>query len=221
MPFRISGLHPLAFTKEKLELFVEAGLKQVKMGIQTGSDRISNLYKRNNIKKQRIIEVAHIINSFKKELEPPIYDFILDNPYEKNEDIIDTLKLVTKLPKPYELCIFSLTFFPGNEITEMAIRDGKLNKESMKDCYSKDHNRPSTGYFNILFKFFNSYNCPGWVSRILINRMAIRLKMQFIFILIIAFLLTAERLKVICVKLMSDLACLDFSRIRRKLSGLK
>lgn len=217
LPFEVSGVHPRALSREKLELFIDAGLKRIKMGIQTGSNRISRLYKRENVSNERIMQAALLINRFKDRLQPPIYDFILDNPYEKEEDKIETLNLLFKIPKPYELSLFSLTFFPGNEITEQAERDGFLKKLN-GGSYFKNHNRPSNGYFNILFEFCNFYSCPRWVWNIMLNKKAIRLRIHIIFYVIVELIMLVRAVRIQCMKLMRDLSHLDFSRIRRKIS---
>lgn len=220
LPFEVSGVHPRALNQEKLELFIGAGLKRIKMGIQTGSGRINRLYKRENVSNEQIMQATLLINKFKDRLQPPIYDFILDNPYEKKEDTIETLNLLLKIPKPYELSLFSLTFFPGNEITEQAERDGLL-KELEGSSHSKNHNRPAKGYFNRLFEFCNFYNCPRWVWRIMLNEKAISLKIYIVFYAIVELIIFGRTLRIQCMKLMRDLLRLDFSRIRRKINASK
>ncbi|MFH1478572.1 MAG: radical SAM protein [Candidatus Omnitrophota bacterium] len=215
LPFRVSGVHPLALTKEKLKLFVNAGLKQLKMGIQTGSSKTSRLYNRGNISRDKIIDTTNIINSFKRELEPPIYDFILDNPYERDYDLVESLKLLIDIPKPYELSLFSLTFFPGNDITDKALKEGIIKKER-NNAYLKDHNQPSLGYFNALFRFFESYNCPLWIKNILLDKRVIKSKIYIVFFFVIKGIQFTARFKIMSIKLAGDLLHFDFSRIKRK-----
>ena len=49
-------------------------------------------------------------------LAPPLYDIILDAPFETAEDKRQTLALVARMPKPFRLQLFSLTFFPGTAL---------------------------------------------------------------------------------------------------------
>lgn len=46
LPFRIGGVTPTTLSREKLSLLVNAGAVEVRMGIQTGSERTKKLYKR-------------------------------------------------------------------------------------------------------------------------------------------------------------------------------
>ena len=62
-----------------------------------------------------MLKAAHAINKFRDSLLP-LYDFIIDNPYETDEDIIKTLRLILTLPRPYGIMVFSLAFYPGSEL---------------------------------------------------------------------------------------------------------
>ena len=51
-------------------------------------------------------------------------DFIGENPYESEADRRETVELLARLPKPFYFNYFSLTYFPGVDLTERALRDG-------------------------------------------------------------------------------------------------
>jgi radical SAM/Cys-rich protein len=44
-------------------------------------------------------------------------DFIGDNPYENDADRLETVDLLASLPKPFYFNYFSLTYFPGVDLT--------------------------------------------------------------------------------------------------------
>ena len=58
-----------------------------------------------------------------------MYDVITSNPYEKPEDIINMIKLLQKLPKPYFLSVNNLVFFTGTPLYHKAKKQGIIKKE--------------------------------------------------------------------------------------------
>ena len=61
-----------------------------------------------------------------------MYDIITCNPYEKPEDIINLIRLLQKIPKPYYLSVNNLVFFPGSQLYRKTIADDKLKKIILK-----------------------------------------------------------------------------------------
>jgi len=125
LPFTVYG-SPVFVNEEKLSVLCESGLREVHIGIQSGSERINyEIYKR-RIPGKSVINAAKLIKKFALRGR---YDLIFDNPYEDVEDQVRTAKLLLELPKPYILQPFSLTFFPGTELYDRAKKDGKLYSE--------------------------------------------------------------------------------------------
>ncbi|MFH1386561.1 MAG: radical SAM protein [bacterium] len=137
LPLHIGGVTPTAVTKESIAMLVDAGLTGITMGIQSGSERTKKQYQRNH-SNQQVINVAKIINGFKGKLFPR-YDVIIDNPWETDEDLMETLMFLTKIPAPYELSLFSLTLFPETELYYKAIKDGLIANEKQA-VYRKNYN---------------------------------------------------------------------------------
>ena len=124
LPF--SCLSTLAQVEEEsFRLLVDAGLCYVQVGIQSGSERTLKLFNRHT-NKQLFLDKLNIINKFKAQLMP-IYDVILDNPYDTEQDLIDTIEFLIKIPKPFKLNLFSLTFLPGTPLYERAIKEGVIS----------------------------------------------------------------------------------------------
>ena len=139
---------PTQVKEESFKLLVDAGLYSIQMGIQSGSEKTLKLYNR-RINKQLILDRIGILNKFKNKLLP-IYDIILDNPYDTERDLIDTIEFLIKIPKPFRLQIFSLTFFPGTALHEKAIQDGMISKEDKSIYFKNDSKFNSQIYLNQL-----------------------------------------------------------------------
>lgn len=169
LPLCFAG-HPNDINNEKLSHFIDAGLTVLHIGVQTGSQRIQKLYKR-NANNDTILNAVQSINIF-KETVMPCYDVIIDNPYETNDDIKDTIKLLLKFPRPYHFSIFSLTFFPGTELFEKAKKDGIFTNEMNFNAYGKHFNLlhfRKKKYLNFIFPLLN-FSIPKSIIKLLINK---------------------------------------------------
>ncbi|MBI4801986.1 MAG: B12-binding domain-containing radical SAM protein [Elusimicrobia bacterium] len=159
LPLSIGGATPSTIIREKLSLLVDAGLIFLRMGIQTGSERTKKLYKRYHSNTQ-VEEAVKIINEFKDKIRIPHYDIIIDNPWETDEDLIETLMFLAKLPTPYQLTLYSLVFYPGTELYEMAKRDGIITG-CLKDIYRQYYHDCKATYLNSLFFLLHEYASRG------------------------------------------------------------
>jgi len=110
---------------EKIRLLVEAGLTDIIIGIQSGSDRLNKEVYNRFITAKHVLECAKIINKYSDKLTV-MYDIISCNPYETNEDIIQTIRLLQKIPKPYFLSVNNLIFFEGTPLFKKALEDGLI-----------------------------------------------------------------------------------------------
>ncbi len=125
LTFTINATPPFV-TEEKISLLVNYGLRGISFGVQSGSERIlKKIYKR-FVTNEQVIKAANIVSSFKDRGLKADYGFILDNPYEDNNDWRDSLKLWLSLPQPKTLSLYTLEFFPGTAIAERALKDGIL-----------------------------------------------------------------------------------------------
>jgi len=123
LPFAVIGLGPNYVTEEKMKLLVAAGMNRVRMGIQSGSQRILDFYERST-SVERIMESCRIINRFSNRMIPPAYDIILDNPLETKEDTLATLNLISRLPRPFTLNLFALRVIPNTRLAESLTKMG-------------------------------------------------------------------------------------------------
>ncbi|MBI5674927.1 MAG: B12-binding domain-containing radical SAM protein [Nitrospirae bacterium] len=126
LPFMVRAI-PTLLDREKLFMLKEAGLSVVIMGIQSGSDHVNfDIYNR-KIKFQSVMKAAELISEVKA---LPYYEMIVDNPYETEDDMIETINSMSRLRKPYTVSLAHLTFFPGTPLTEKALKDKIVDPEA-------------------------------------------------------------------------------------------
>jgi radical SAM superfamily enzyme YgiQ (UPF0313 family) len=138
-------INPQTINKQKIDYLCDAGLAHVQMGIESTERVNKEVYKRNTSNEQ-IINVTKILSD-KKDLICE-YDLIVDNLYETREDLINKIKLVLEISKPYILGLYSLILYPHSPLYEKAKKDGKLDAKHTR--YSKNMSSINNNYFNSL-----------------------------------------------------------------------
>jgi len=139
---------PALLTREQLEMFIETGLVFIEMGIQTGSERIRRMYKRPE-SNETILRGVRLVHEYRNRLLKPHYHVILDNPWETRDDVRATLDLLTRVPGRFQLCLASLTFYPGTDLGEKARNEGFLTNME-RQVYRKPFYIPKGRYLNYL-----------------------------------------------------------------------
>tara|TARA_B100000315_G_scaffold150010_1_gene138704 strand:- start:58 stop:726 length:669 start_codon:yes stop_codon:yes gene_type:complete len=129
-------------SQDKLAVLVEGGLTELRMGIQTASERTKKLYKRNYANKT-VKRAINIIHEFKDTITPT-YDIIVNNPWETDEDQSETLQFLTQIPGPYRLNMFALTFYPETDLYRKAVAD-RIVKDDLNDVYRQSYNLQADG----------------------------------------------------------------------------
>jgi len=171
LPFFCLG-SPTTITREKMEALSDAGMYGIQMGIQSGSGHTQKLYKR-NISNEKILEAARILNSFNSRMIPPTFDVIIDNPYERPDDCVETFRLLLRLPRPHHIQVFSLVLFPETELYRAAIRDGFLEDSKEMGPIKEYHHRRGN-YCNVVFALF-ARNAPRPLLHLLSWQPVVRL----------------------------------------------
>ncbi len=118
---------PKTITNEKIKLLIDAGCTDIIVGIQGNEETNREIYHRNQ-KDEDVLRSAGIMNRYKDRLAV-MYDVITCNPYEKPENIVNLIRLLQKIPKPYYLSINNLVFFPGSQLYRRAVEDGIIKSE--------------------------------------------------------------------------------------------
>ncbi|HDS31138.1 MAG TPA: B12-binding domain-containing radical SAM protein [Firmicutes bacterium] len=130
--------HPNNIREDVMDALKECGLSHVDMGVQTGSERIRiDLMKRpetNDV----IREACHIL---KERGIAIVMDVITDIPFETEEDMANSLEFFLSLPRPYEFNFYSLIYFPGVTLTQMALDGGYIKEEDVEHLAGKTLNQ--------------------------------------------------------------------------------
>jgi len=132
MPFVVRSI-PTYLNRKKVESLKRAGLAWISIGLQSGSDRVCNeIFKRRSLKAD-FLRTARIINGFKI---AAFYDVILDNPFENEEDMLETIDTLIETPRPFYTQLFSLTLYSGTELLEKARKECP---EKIENTLEKDY----------------------------------------------------------------------------------
>jgi radical SAM superfamily enzyme YgiQ (UPF0313 family) len=185
LPFVVTGMFPSIINEERIRLLVDAGMTRAGIGIQTGSKRIMHQIFRRPCSLEQIVQVYKILGKFKGRFKPT-YQFIVDNPWDKEEDQLETLRQLFLIPRPYILEFFSLTLFPGTELSERAIKEGLITDEH-DQVYRKDYHLSSRSYINALFRLFQVQYVPHPIIRLLMSAPLRRLRRIWLLRAIVRF----------------------------------
>jgi anaerobic magnesium-protoporphyrin IX monomethyl ester cyclase len=126
LPFIVRAI-PTMLDRERLSMLIDAGLCWVVMGIQSGSDRINFEVYNRKIKFSSVKKAADLISETHA---APFYEMIVDNPYETEEEKMETIRAVATLKKPYIVSLAHLTFFPGTPLAEKAVKDNIVTPDA-------------------------------------------------------------------------------------------
>lgn len=163
---------PVNITQKKIDNLVEAGLVGIQMGIQSGSDMLNKKIFNRPIPAKTILASAKIIDQYRDKIMPPRYDIITDNPFEKEKDLLATIKLLAKIPGKYILNLYSLVFYPGTAIYKKAVSQGLIKDK--KEAYLKDWLTVKMTYlkFLIFLNRFSFFKIPqNWLKFLLAKPM--------------------------------------------------
>src|SRR5207237_3775573 len=134
LPFTVYGVIPSYVQKDKMEVLTWAGMNRVRMGIQSGSDRILKFYRRPT-PVHRIEQACATLAEFAPYQINPSYDMIVDNPVETREDVVATLELVYRMARPFTLNIFSLRVIPNTTLEKQMLEHG-FDVEQINENYT-------------------------------------------------------------------------------------
>jgi|GEM_PF-2217412 len=143
LPFGIGGLNPNNMrskdSAKKLDLLLKAGLSDVRIGVQSGSDKTLKRFGR-KYKAGELPGLLKVFENRKTIWKGPddklriAVDFICDAPWENAKDREKTLMLANNLLSTYGIFFYTLIYLPGTDIYELALREGWV-KDKKKDIY--------------------------------------------------------------------------------------
>jgi len=173
IPFAVYGVIPNYVKQDKFEILTWAGMNRVRMGIQSGSEAILDFYKRPT-PPARILEAGTVIASFAPKYHiPPSYDIIMDNPVETRQDVVDTLELLYRMPRPYTLFIYSLKVIPNTDL-EKALRERGIDLDAISANYASIPPKAA----NLVLYLLALVRPPRWLFNLLLRRVRATLEPQ-------------------------------------------
>jgi radical SAM superfamily enzyme YgiQ (UPF0313 family) len=133
LPFSIE-MSPNTFNAEKLDILADAGLKLIEIGVQSASERVLKEIYHRHVPIEKVRKVIQYFDSpaWRYHKIDVYLDFLLDNPYETQEDIYKTLRFILDVPNYFWISKFTLSFFPGTPLYDRAIKDGIIEPNDYK-----------------------------------------------------------------------------------------
>lgn len=165
IPFVVYGVIPNYVRQDKLQVLTWGGMNRIRMGVQSGSQRILDFYQRPT-PPENVLAASNVCAEFAPKYQiPPAYDIIVDNPIETRQDVIDTLELVYNFGRPFTLNVFSLKVIPNTELERNMLEAG-VDIEEISSNYA---NMPPH-WGNMLLHLLVVWKPPRWLFDRLLRR---------------------------------------------------
>ena len=132
LPFMIRAT-PATIKDKAIGQLKEAGLAVLQTGVQSGSERIHRTIFHRSFDRDAVLRAAKVLHRHKVKA---VYDFIIENDFETDEDRNRTIELMLELPAPYEVNLFVLTVFPKTDLEAMY---KERNMKPRIDPYKSDY----------------------------------------------------------------------------------
>lgn len=172
LPFDILS-NPLCIKPWYIEALKSAGLKLVFVGIEGPSEVNKKLYQRTSTD-HSVIDAALI---FRKYGIKKVFQVIVDDPMTEEDEKSKLLDLLLKIPRPYDLMLFSLCHQPGSDRTAELLKENYItesditgNSDKVLHQYNADFSYPRNTLDNLYLALYLLANKRG-VPRFVIRRM--------------------------------------------------
>ncbi len=166
LPFFVSGINPASVDPEKCQVLLDAGMNKMRIGIQSGNQRIMKEVFMRPLHADKLVQWSEIAHKNRKRLAPVQYDIIVDNPWEGPEELKDTIRLVHKLKPPYCFALNSLRFLPGTTIYQMGEKAGYTAAD--KNIMPASYEQFIPNILNLTLAFYNITRAPDfWIRYVL------------------------------------------------------
>jgi radical SAM superfamily enzyme YgiQ (UPF0313 family) len=116
-----------------------------------------------------VIAGARLLAARRSLLLPPIYHVIIDSPWETEDDLLETVRLLARLPKPFGLAISGLTFFPGTELHGRAVAEGLIVDETAQIYRRPFYVPPRKTYAGFLLYLLTFQHMPTRLVQFLLR----------------------------------------------------
>ena len=131
-------IHPKFANERMVKSLKDAGCDGITVGIQTGSEESRHKYFERYETNDEIIRTAQILSRNNINCT---YDLIMDNPLETEKNKQETFELLLRLPKPFKLCVHSLTHFPETKLTKLLLEKKIISESDVEDSKQKSYTR--------------------------------------------------------------------------------
>jgi radical SAM superfamily enzyme YgiQ (UPF0313 family) len=158
LPF-MCYFHPTSTSEELLKPLLDAGLRYVEIGIQSGSSRIRREYFERSTPDKDIIKASKVFGKLKRKGLYVQYDLLVDNPFETEADKKVSLDILSQLSPPLKLSLFSLCYFPNTKLAERAIEQGVISEHDLDP-----HTEKSARQFSARFDLPRSEAESRWIA---------------------------------------------------------
>lgn len=123
----ICYIYPNENSRELLKTLKDMGLFSTCLAVQSGSPRINKEIFNRPFNRESFLKTAHTLKSLKIGF---YVDVITYNPFEKEEDLESTLRVLSRLPRPFGLAVNKLYVLKGTKIYDL-IRNRAEKKEAL------------------------------------------------------------------------------------------
>ena len=144
-----------------------------------------------------------MLSDYSRYMTSPAYDIIVDNPIETREDVIDTLKLMYRMRRPFTFNMFSLRVMPN---TDLAKQFESLNI-STDEMAKRNYLDLNPTYANCLLVLLSVFHPPRWLFHRLLKQVKAMNEQQPLYPRLLMFV----RLLMLSKRGLSHLRFMDFS----------
>lgn len=132
LPFDILS-NPRCLNEWTVSTLRDAGLDAVFIGVQSTAISNEKLYNR-YVADERIVEIARRL---KRHSVRGMFQVLIDDPMNTAEEKQNLLELLLKLPRPYDLFVYSLCHWPGSARTRQLLADGLIGEDQVEGADNK------------------------------------------------------------------------------------
>ena len=132
LPFEIF-IEPKLVTEERISALKKAGLTAIYMGIQASERVTEDLYDR-NVKTTTLADISKL---FKRYDVKPHYQLIFDDPVSTEGDKRALFEMILEFPRPFDLYLFSMTVFPGSELSAKLLEEGVISEYDIEGANTR------------------------------------------------------------------------------------
>jgi anaerobic magnesium-protoporphyrin IX monomethyl ester cyclase len=178
VPF-FAQVSPLTINEKKMKILFDNGCAHITMGVETATKRIAEMYNRGKAH-QAMKDAIAVVEKYRHlQMPPPTYQFIIDNPWEMPDEMLETLRLACSFPRPWNNPIYSLMLFPGVPLYYKALEEGIMRDKS-DQIYGRNWRSQSRPYLQLWIRLYHANFHPfilrlmllKWIARPFISKFA-------------------------------------------------